>query len=248
MTYNIRHGNPPSGKDGMIDLTQCARVIIGEHADLVALQEVDVNTQRTGRNLNEIEELARLTGLKYFFFSKSMDYQGGEYGNALLSRFPIKDTFRYELPLGTSEEQRSIGIIRVELPASKYPLYFASTHLEISDESVRLLQVKKILEITSVYSQQQFILAGDMNSLPLSETIRKLQEGFTLSCNINKCQPTFSSDKPTQTIDYIMINNRTKSLYNIISYTTKSNVYASDHFPVITVLKGSFVNFQLFTF
>ncbi|CAF1532167.1 unnamed protein product, partial [Didymodactylos carnosus] len=73
--------NPPSEKEGMIDLTQCARVIIAEHVDLLALQEVDVNTQRTG----------------------------GEYGNAHLSRFPIKDTFRYELPLGTSGEQRSIG-------------------------------------------------------------------------------------------------------------------------------------------
>ncbi|CAF0970077.1 unnamed protein product [Didymodactylos carnosus] len=80
-------------------------------------------------------------------------------------------------------------------------LYFASTHLEVSDESTRLVQVQKLVEISSKYQQQySFIIADDMSSTPTSETIKKFQEQFALACKINECLPTFSSSKPTRTI------------------------------------------------
>jgi len=66
LSYNIHHANPPS-KPGVIDVSAIANVIDRQQADLVALQEVDVHTARSGKALHEAEEIARLTGMKVFF-------------------------------------------------------------------------------------------------------------------------------------------------------------------------------------
>jgi endonuclease/exonuclease/phosphatase family metal-dependent hydrolase len=82
LCYNIHHALPPSKKDS-IDLDAIARVIIRSKPDLVALQEVDVHTRRSGP-FNQAEELGRKTGLTPYFI-KAIDYDGGEYGVAILS-------------------------------------------------------------------------------------------------------------------------------------------------------------------
>src|SRR6266571_8013591 len=85
MTYNIHHGE---GLDGKVDLLRIAELIKREGADLVALQEVDKGVERTARR-DFPDELAALTGLTCVF-SNNYHYQGGEYGNAVLTRFPVK--------------------------------------------------------------------------------------------------------------------------------------------------------------
>lgn len=77
-TYNIHHANPPS-KVGLIDLPAIAKVINESKADIVGLQELDVHTTRSGRELDEAVELGRLTGMHHYFV-KAIDYAGGEYG------------------------------------------------------------------------------------------------------------------------------------------------------------------------
>lgn len=64
-----------------------AEVVRTAGADIVLLQEVDRNTVRSG-NVDQVAELTRLTGM-HAQFGKSLDYQGGEYGIAILSRWPI---------------------------------------------------------------------------------------------------------------------------------------------------------------
>src|SRR5712692_11135736 len=84
MTYNIHVG---VGMDKKLDLQRIADVINREHPDLVGLQEVDRGVKRT-EGLDEIAELARMTKMEYAF-AHNLDYQGGQYGVAILSRFPI---------------------------------------------------------------------------------------------------------------------------------------------------------------
>src|SRR5690606_37525202 len=101
MTYNIHHAE---GLDGKIDTQRIADLILQENVDLVGLQEVDRNTTRVnGRDL--IAELAQQTGM-YFVFSNNMSYQGGQYGNAILTRFPIKSRDHRLLSKTGSNEQR----------------------------------------------------------------------------------------------------------------------------------------------
>ena len=66
MSYNIHHCNPPSAGD-KIDVAAIARVISKEKPDFVALQEVDVNTERSGKGSNQAKELAKLTGMNFYF-------------------------------------------------------------------------------------------------------------------------------------------------------------------------------------
>src|SRR4030095_7388475 len=85
MSYNIHVG---VGMDQKLDLERIAEVINKARPDLVALQEVDRGVRRT-QGLDEIAELSRLTKMDYAF-AHNIDYQGGEYGVAILSRFPIE--------------------------------------------------------------------------------------------------------------------------------------------------------------
>src|SRR6185436_4143043 len=84
MSYNIRHGE---GMDGRVDLARIADVIRRASPDVVALQEVDRGVQRTG-GVDEPAMLGELAGMQSIF-EKNIPYQGGEYGNAVLTRLPI---------------------------------------------------------------------------------------------------------------------------------------------------------------
>src|SRR5690606_32249863 len=95
LTYNIHHAAPPS-RSQAIDLDAIAAVINEQNPDLVALQEVDAHTGRSGP-FNQAEELGRKSGMTAHFF-KSINYDGGEYGLAILSRLPVVDVNLYPLP------------------------------------------------------------------------------------------------------------------------------------------------------
>src|ERR1044071_7467187 len=80
MTYNIHVG---VGMDKKLDLQRIADVINKEKPDLVGLQEVDRGVTRT-EGKDEIAELAGFTSMSYAF-AHNLDYQGGQYGVAILS-------------------------------------------------------------------------------------------------------------------------------------------------------------------
>lgn len=84
LTYNIHHGE---GSDGVFDLPRLARVIASADPDLVALQEVDEKTERSG-GVSQVSELGRLTGLRPVF-GEAMPFDSGGYGVAVLSRWPV---------------------------------------------------------------------------------------------------------------------------------------------------------------
>jgi endonuclease/exonuclease/phosphatase family metal-dependent hydrolase len=190
LCYNIHHALPPSKKDS-IDLDAIARVINEAKPDLVALQEVDVHTKRSD-GIDQAAELGRKTGLTPYFF-KAIDYDGGEYGVAILSRFPIKDQHRYPLPTkeGTKGEPRVLATAVITLSGKK-EIVFACTHLDAQRDSVnRELQIKAISEILKT-SKRPVIIAGDFNAPPGSGVIRVLDAHFKRTCT--RCDFTIPAD------------------------------------------------------
>src|SRR6185437_13939279 len=111
MTYNIHHG---AGMDKRVDLPRIANLIKQFNPDFVALQEVDVDTNRTG-HLNQPAELGKLTGM-HPLFGRAMDYDGGQYGVMILSRSPAIDHRIIELPYtpGGKHEPRVALALRCE--------------------------------------------------------------------------------------------------------------------------------------
>lgn len=84
LTYNIRHAR---GMDGEVNVRRIAAVIREIAPDVVALQEVERGVPRTERR-DLTRELAVLTGMAGYF-ERNHAVGGGDYGNAILSRFPI---------------------------------------------------------------------------------------------------------------------------------------------------------------
>ena len=95
LTYNIHHGE---GTDGKFDLDRIAKLISAQEPDLVALQEIDVKTARAS-GVDQAAKLAKLTGMHYAF-GRFMKYDGGEYGQMVLSKHPILRQLNLRLPDG----------------------------------------------------------------------------------------------------------------------------------------------------
>lgn len=231
MSYNIHHCNPPS-EPNLLDVDAIQRVIRSESPDLVALQEVDVHTRRSG-NVNQAQQLASKLGMRYYF-AKAIDYQGGEYGVAILSKYPLLETVTHRLPTisGSGGEARVLATAKITLPDGQI-LRFGSTHLDAqADPANRKLQVEEINRLASS-EQLPFIIAGDFNAVPNAEEIKKLDEVFTRTCQV--CPPTMSATNPTRAIDFIVYRHPA-SKFNVGSHKVVHETYASDHRPVVALI------------
>lgn len=230
MAYNIHHCNPPS-EPGKIDVEAIIATIREQQPDLLALQEVDVMTGRS-ENIDEAKRIAEALNMHYYF-GKAIDHDGGEYGVAILSRFPVSEEKTYPLPTeeGTGGEPRVLATAKVQLPDGQN-IRFGSTHLDAQSEDVnRLLQIKAIGEIASK-EELPFVIAGDFNAPPESEIIEILDLHFQRSCQ--DCPPTIPVINPTKAIDFIAF--RPQSFFEVKNHEVISETYASDHLPVFTVL------------
>lgn len=235
MTYNVHHCNPPV-KPGVIDIDAIAAVIKKEKPDVIALQEIDVNTGRSG-HINEAEQLALKAGYKSFFFAKAIDFDGGQYGVAILSKYPLSGMKVHALPTDETAggEHRVLAIGTVTLPGGK-TFHFACTHLDAErNDASRLLQIKEIKRLTEE-SSYPLIIAGDFNAVAGSSVINILDENFTRTCS--NCKSTLLEDGNTDAIDFIAFRSKTE--FEVISHNVVNERQASDHMPVIAVIQLKF--------
>lgn len=232
MAYNIHHANPPS-KPGVIDVDAIVNVLKRENPDIIALQEVDVDVNRSGK-INQAREIAEKSGYPSFYFSKAIDYDGGNYGVAILSKYPLTDMQTHRLPTdaSTNGEPRVLSLATVTLPNGK-KIKFGSTHLDAQRPAVnRLLQAREINRIAAEISLP-VIIAGDFNATENSEVIKIIQSQFLLTCT--NCAPTIPQVNPTRTIDFIAF--KPNNAFQVLSHKVIQESYASDHLPVLAELK-----------
>ena len=224
MTYNIHHGE---GTDGKLDLERIARIIRDQNADLVALQEVDENAERTGK-VPQAEELGRLTGLQHVF-GKAMDFGGGGYGQAILSRWPIKDVQVHQLPQRAGREPRIL--LKATIALREEQLAFCSAHLDHQLEEVRIEQVNRINEILKPGAAgSALLLAGDFNARPESSSIKSLLGQWTDTAG-EGAAPTIPAGNPRSRIDYIFV--APQGAWRVIESKVLEEPIASDHRPVV---------------
>lgn len=231
MAYNIHHANPPS-EPGTIDLQAIIRTIKEQDPDVLALQEVDANTTRSGAG-NQAEIIAKKLGMEVYF-GKAINYDGGVYGVAVLSKYPISEAQVHALPTapGTNGEPRILATVKISLPDGK-SFRFGSTHLDSQrDDTNRLLQIQELVNIAS-QEPLPMIVAGDFNATPNTEVINLLDQFFTRTCD--DCEPTIPVLKPEKAIDFIAF--KPKENFSIKYHKVINETYASDHRPVMAVLK-----------
>ena len=239
MTYNI-YGARATSPANAADLDAIAEVIRRQNPDFVTLNEVDVCTNRTGKDVHQARDLAEKLGMEWHF-SKAIDRDGGEYGDAVLSKYPILEKRSYRLPCAAEQpgEDRSLCVIRVQIDGKD--LYVASTHLDhLSGDASRLVQATEIRRIRDTELEGDLILCGDLNAIPSSNVIATMTSFLTNTGPID--QYTFPSDDPSRKIDYIMyapIEHFGVQNCQVVSRGDQQvgGVDASDHRPVIADIR-----------
>ena len=227
MTYNIHHGE---GMDGKVDLERVALVIIEAEADLVALQEVDVGTSRTG-GVDQAVRLGELTGM-HSAFAKFMDYEGDEYGLAMLSKMPIEEITRIPLPPGKREPRAALAV-RTTLSGHVSPIVFVSLHFDwLRDDAERFAQAQSLIEQLGD-EDLPIILAGDFNDTPDSRTMQLMFVSFKNADKPEDDRFTFSSTEPRREIDFVVY--RPGDAFAGSAWVVDEPM-ASDHRPVVADL------------
>ena len=226
MTYNIHHGE---GMDGKVDLPRIATLIRNERVDIVALQEVDKGVERTYRR-DMAAELATLTGMSCVF-SNNYPFQGGEYGNAVLTRFPIRYATNHLFHMVKAREQR--GLLQLVLDIRGQQIAFWNTHLDAAhDDMDRWASLGELTAIAKSNEALPLLICGDFNDVPESRVGRKLADQFddTWAGVGTGAGFTVPAQQPTRRIDYLWTGTN-GMLRAISAKVIKSD--ASDHLPVV---------------
>lgn len=230
MTYNIHHAE---GTDKKLDLERIANVIRGQQPDLVALQEVDVGTQRTG-GVDQAAALARLTGMEHAY-GATMDFQGGKYGNAVLSRIPIRLSSTVQLPhqVGGRREPRAALVATLRLhPPDGRDINFISTHFDHTGEPSDRLSQAHAVNAQLGRSPMLSILAGDFNCEPGSEPMVELEKQWKL---VSGGSGSYPAAPPAKSIDHVLV--RPGDRWRVIESRVIEEPIASDHRPVMVTLE-----------
>lgn len=221
MTFNIRHG---IGMDKVLDLERTARLIDAADPDIVILNEVDQGTARSF-GVFQTDSLGKLLGMNAIF-GRSIDYDGGEYGNALLSKYDVIEFRIIDLSTDSLLEGRSIFISMLDMGSDT--LIVMGTHLGLKPDE-RQLQIEHIMDVLP--NSQRLILAGDFNFEPGSEPFNRVVSKFSDSAG-DKPEDTFPADDPEKRIDYIFYGAGLE-LKERSGFEHPDLNRASDHRPVI---------------
>lgn len=218
LTYNIHHGE---GTDEQFDYERLAKVINDLSPDIVALQEVDHCTDRAA-GVDQAALLGKLCKMHHAF-GQAMPYQNGQYGEAILSRFPIEKTLDHPLPYQFGREPRAAVEVRVQAEGIG-PLVFVGTHLCHQDNELRTQQTGRIKQLLAKEEGPPVILAGDFNARPGSDPMNVLVEDGWIDVVA-----------PRSKIDYILV--RASDPWRVKEVIIVDEPVASDHDPVLAILE-----------
>lgn len=228
MSFNILHGATVRND---FNLDTIAAVIKSYAPDLVALQEVDVKTRRA-RKYNLPTELGYRTGMAPLF-ARAMYYDGGEYGEAVLSRYSFIATENMALPHLPDSEPRAAAVVRIQTKKGN-SIQFIATHLDHQgDESDRIMQAKALVGRWGT-SEYPTLLLGDLNAGPDSETMAIVSEVFKSPDVDGVREYTYPSSGPRKKIDYILYSR--PEHWKVLEYQVLCENYASDHCIVMATL------------
>ena len=226
VSYNIKHGQ---GMDGNVDLKRIANVLKKLQPDFVGLQEVDLRVGRSAKT-NQVNDLAAMLSM-HPGFGSFMNYQGGRYGMAILSRYPLRNVQSLRLPNGN--EPRVALIAEAQLPNGASVL-LVNVHFDwVGNDKYRFAQATKLANHLRGQTKP-FILLGDFNDGPDSRTLALFDEIALRTQKPEADRMTFSSTKPKREIDFIFCSPAKAWKVGRVEVITEP--LASDHRPVVAEL------------
>ena len=213
-----------------IDFDIMAKTILDFDADIVGLNEMRGDGE-SPEYTAQVEKLAELTGMKYYYFAKAIDVpSGGPYGNGLLSKLPILKAETILIPevvnkvSGRYYERRCV--LKAELEGGITVLV---THFGLTSEE----QENATSTVVANLADKKCLLMGDFNLKPDNSIINPIRDKMTDTASVFDAEKlSFPSDAPRIKIDYIFASPDAK----IIGADIPS-VVASDHRPHTAIVE-----------
>jgi len=167
-SFNIKRGSEVD-----YDMTRVAALIAQANPDIVGLQEVEVLSERTaGRDL--VKELAEAAGYSHWQFVKTMDNRGGEYGTAILSRYPIVSFENLPLDIYEGDEPRTAGHFVLDVNGAEVDYY--NTHFSYKYKEFIARQAEQMNEFAAEKGRRGLIITADFNTASLMSTLAVIED------------------------------------------------------------------------
>lgn len=208
--------------------------------DFIALQEVDKNTKRS--KLRDVaKDMAGVLGYSHYYFQKARDFDGGEYGIAFISKYPVEKIYTHELPsIGVEKRQ----ILAAKLSAGEYGknITVINTHLDYRPE-IKREELNDLLITTQLIEGDIKFLSGDLNFLPTSVHYKGVlgdwRDTYHEGDNFREDGSREKRTDETPRIDYILGEKSetwtTKKSF-FINDNTQNWTQLSDHLPYMAVV------------
>jgi endonuclease/exonuclease/phosphatase family metal-dependent hydrolase len=225
VAYNVGVFSKYMG-DSMLDVTSMMQEL---DADAVAVCELDSCNRRNP--VYQLEAFAEALGGWNYRYGSAMQWNGGAYGDGVVTGKRINRSYIVELPKGSGYEPRVCVVVETK------DYVVAQAHLDHSVDAVRLEQARLLTdELKRLYgrSRKPVFLCGDLNTLPGGPVIRQLCEDWTV---LSEQAATYPADSPRECIDYILaLKNRAR--YKVLKtavcteFESADVTQTSDHLPV----------------
>lgn len=239
MTFNIHHGK---GTDGKVNLQRIGDIIRASDVDIVGLNEVDKHFSKRSDYIDQAAWLAEYLQMSYVFSpshslpsrsAKRDSIPNREYGNSLLSRYPILSyhTHLFSLPIKRMEGR---SILEAQVKIQEQSLKVFSTHLSLHPSSHRKQTDYLLQKITE--EKEPTVVLGDWNRRPRSKIWKRITSHLhdAWERKHEALGYTFPSYHPILRLDYIFVS---KNISIVDTEVVKIMPYASDHLPVKATLK-----------
>ena len=232
-SYNIR-----AGLDSSIESIANAIVELG--ADVIEIQEIDESNVRNSYSQTDL--LKKLAKFDYSYFCDATPYKKGQYGHAILSKYPLKDPITIKLPKRRDKEDRVMCLTRIELD-NKKNILIAGAHFGLNDNTEQIQYAMNTLQ--SWIKQEQIILLGDFNTTPDGHNYELLTQYYHEFMPPESMYDTFPTPFPSKRIDYIL----TSKEYSVCGIKPKDVFrsavnfsHLSDHYPLMIEIPYTSIN------
>jgi endonuclease/exonuclease/phosphatase family metal-dependent hydrolase len=230
LSYNIH--KCIGGLDRKYQPERVAEVIKNLEPDVLLLQEVDHNVPRSNRD-RQVDLLGELVGMRYRSWFPNVDVRGGgEYGNAILSKYPLIESTNIDVSI-RFKKKRSVlhGVIRVRHEDIDRTVHVYNMHLGLA-RFERRIQLRKFVDshpFATLHNDTPVVVGGDLNDVYGRLGTLLEPSGFR---GIDKRPKTFPAWGPVRPLDAIFVRGNVDFL-KLARCETELAKKASDHRPLV---------------
>ncbi|AKU18244.1 endonuclease/exonuclease/phosphatase family protein [Luteipulveratus mongoliensis] len=228
LSYNVHVGGV--SLDGRYDPDRIADVIDREKPDVVWLSEMDRGWAVDGDH-DALPSIARRLGMRYVYAPAA----GPDWGDAVLSRFPIRVNEQRVLPAAGAPTGAQALSVTIDVGKGQR-LGVVGTHLQTLDDNVTVPpeQSQAVADMATrvMRTGTPVVVTGDLNDKPGSVALRPLDRSLVDGLHAWRPVATFPADQPTDELDQIYLSPDLAVSNLFVGRTT-----ASDHLPVTITLE-----------